>query len=466
MGKGLVNAHRNWQLWIPIGVVLALGLLGIATQTYFRYTALDNEQREMANQAVSLASQSIDQTLQEERHLLLLFTQQHTAVLNAVKSTPGSAPSREALARKIRQYFPEAFAHTLADKNGNVLMEYFDGLVAEDCRNNIRAFARTGEQQLRMHANPLKPHYDIMAQYGDCVFFVSFDPHNISGLLSEYALHGLRLYLLKGSGPQVDIAGLEHQGPQRHAITLSAQEQGAILAAAYVPHTDWRLVALPMYEHLWAERLAIRVETAGLVVTLVLFSLAFHMLLVREHRQRLHAELEAQKMAHLGLVDALTGLPNRRALDIDLEREWLNMERSDEPLSLLMIDLDHFKDYNDTYGHLAGDNCLRVVAQTMRSTLKRPRDRIARFGGEEFAILLPNTPCLAAKLLADALHEAVRDAFSIEAAEPGVTISIGISCAHAKHLNNAQELLDVADQALYGAKGAGRDTTVTIPIQT
>lgn len=442
-----------------------MGLLGIATQTYFRYAALENEQREMARQAVSLASQSIDQALQDQRHLLLLFTQQHTAALNAAKSTPGSTPSREALARKIRLYFPEAFAHTLADKSGNVLVEYFDGLVAEDCRNNIRAFAQTGEQQLRMHANPLKPHYDIMAKYGDCVFFVSFDPHNISGLLSKYALHGLRLYLLKGAGPQVEMASTERLGSQGHTLTLSTQEQDAILAAVHVPNTDWRLVALPMPDHLWAERQAIRMETAGLVVALGLFSLVFHMLLVREHRQRLQAELEAREMAHLGLVDALTGLPNRRALDADLEREWLNMERSDEPLSLLMIDLDHFKDFNDTYGHLAGDNCLRVVAQTMRSTLKRPRDRIARFGGEEFAILLPNTPCLAAKLLADALHEAVREAFSINASEPGITISIGISCAHAKHLKNAQELLDVADQALYGAKGAGRDTTVTIPIQ-
>lgn len=465
MGQAPVNAHADWQLWIPTGVILALGMLGVATQTYFRFAALEKAQRDRADQAVSLASQSIGQTLGEQRHLLRLFTQQQKAVLEAVAATPGSARSRTTLTREVRRYFPDALAHTLADKDGNVLVEYFDGLVAADCRDNIRAFARTGTQSLHLHADPPHPHYDVMIPHGEHVFFVSFTPREISGILSKYALGCLRLYLLHGAGYQVEITGTAQDTDRGRLMILSPREQGAILASARVPGTDWRLAALPAPDQDRAERQAIRGEAAALLIALGLFSFAFHLLLAREHRQRLDAEVEARKMAHLGLVDALTGLPNRRALDTDLEREWLNMERSDEPLSLLMIDLDRFKDYNDTHGHLAGDHCLRVVAQAMHAALKRPRDRIARFGGEEFAILLPNTACPAAGLLAETLHQAVRDAFAGEGAAPCVTISIGISCARAKHPGSARELLEAADRALYAAKGAGRDTTVTLPVQ-
>ncbi len=452
MAQAPVSAHRHWQLWLPTGALLVLGILGVVAHVYFRHASLERERVETARQTVYLASQAIERILGEQRHLLHLFTQKQASTLDSVIVAPASDQAKAQLTWEARRYFPEAFAHTLADREGKVLLEAFDGLVGEVCRDNIRAFARTSEQRLHIHPFPIRPHYDVMARHGEHIFFVSFAPDRIRGILAGHELPGLRLTLVRNSTLQVEIPNPGHPG-----------DQAPILATRAVPSTDWRLVALALPAQHRAEQLAIRKEAAGLLVALGMFSLVFHRLVARERHDRMNAEAQAREMAHLGLVDALTGLPNRRALDMDLEREWLNMERSDDPLSLLMIDLDHFKHYNDTYGHLAGDHCLRAVAQAMRTTLRRPRDHIARFGGEEFAILLPNTPCLAAKLLADALHKAVRDAFAAGNEGPGVTISVGISCAHAKQLKSARDLLDVADRALYGAKGAGRDTTVTIP---
>ena len=457
------QANRYWDIWVRTGVFFILGLVGVLVHGQLRHSSIEEERSHMASQAVSLASQSVNDYLLRQRHLLRLFTQEHGHTLRAAIIAPDSRQTIETLEREIQQYFPEAEAYTLADAKGQVLLNDFDSLVGEGCRANIRTFARTSDQHLKLHPNPAKVHYDVMTPFGEKVFFVTFSPRHLSRILTEHELPGLRLFILDRGSPLVELTGQGHRLELKRPKHLSPQEQDHILATQDVPAAAWRVAALPTSDHELDAFRALRQESAGLLAGLGFFTFGFHRLLGRERKRRQAAEAHASEMAELGFIDALTELPNRRALDADLEREWLNLERSDEPLSLLMIDLDHFKAFNDTYGHLAGDHCLRLVAQAMRSSLKRPRDHIARFGGEEFAILLPNTPCLAAKLLADTLHETVRKAFQADAEDHGVTLSIGITCAHAGKLNKATDLLDLADQALYGAKGAGRDTTVVIP---
>lgn len=458
------NHKRQYRdIWVRTGIFFVLGLVGVLVNAQMRHAAIEEERSRTARQAVSLASQSVNEHLLQQRHLLRLFTQEHRHTLQAALDKPDSVQAIQALEKAVQQYFPEAEAYTLANAEGQVLLNDFDGLVGEGCSANIRNFSRTSEQHLKLHPNPVKIHYDVMTPFGKQVFFVTFAPRRLSRILAEHEQPGMQLFILERDGPLVELSGQGHRLELKRPEHLSLDEQGRILAVQDVPAAQWRVVALPISTHGPSPSRTVRQESAGLLAGLGLFAFGFHHLLGRERKRRHAAEEHAREMAELGFVDALTGLPNRRALDADLEREWLNLERADEPLSLLMIDLDHFKAFNDTYGHLAGDHCLRLVGQAMRTSLKRPRDRIARFGGEEFAILLPNTPCLAAKLLADALHETVREAFQADLEGYGVTLSIGITCAHAGKLEKAADLLDLADQALYGAKGAGRDTTVVIP---
>jgi diguanylate cyclase (GGDEF)-like protein len=170
-------------------------------------------------------------------------------------------------------------------------------------------------------------------------------------------------------------------------------------------------------------------------------------------------------LASLARLDYLTELPNRREFDRKFEQEWLRARRDATPLSVVLIDIDHFKAYNDHYGHSMGDDCLRQVARAMRNGLRRPADQLARYGGEEFVAVLPRTPAAGAAIVAEQMVQAVRDvalphAYSLCAKH--VTVSIGVACVVPNDTGDStpRGLVEVADAALYEAKKTGRDRVV------
>ena len=176
--------------------------------------------------------------------------------------------------------------------------------------------------------------------------------------------------------------------------------------------------------------------------------------LERREVQRLNIELD-----ELARRDGLTRLPNRRHFDEVLAREWERAVRTGNPLCLLLVDVDHFKAYNDHFGHLAGDACLARVAEAMQSLTQRPADLVARYGGEEFAVLLPETRLEGASDLARRLIERV-DALAIphgaSATAPHVTVSVGVACVVGREWPSQAALVAAADEALYDAKHSGR----------
>jgi diguanylate cyclase (GGDEF)-like protein len=158
-------------------------------------------------------------------------------------------------------------------------------------------------------------------------------------------------------------------------------------------------------------------------------------------------------------LDGLTGLANRRTFDQVLDREWARAAREAAPLALVMIDVDHFKAYNDLYGHPAGDYCLSRVAAVLRETLNRPGDVAARYGGEEFSILLPQTGTSEARVIAERIRRRIeRTHFPHDKSQPlgAVTVSIGIS-SFGPDLDSPVEIVYAADQALYVAKSLGKN---------
>lgn len=171
---------------------------------------------------------------------------------------------------------------------------------------------------------------------------------------------------------------------------------------------------------------------------------------------------ERERLERLTRYDGLTGLANRRAFDEALSREWRRAERSGEPLALLMIDIDRFKLLNDRSGHAYGDHCLREVAQALARTVRRSTDLVARFGGEEFACVLPATDAHAARTIAEAMRAAVRALRLASPADGGiVTVSIGVAAIPAIAADSGDRLTGHADAALYRAKAAGRDRVET-----
>ncbi|BAH77475.1 diguanylate cyclase [Solidesulfovibrio magneticus] len=187
-----------------------------------------------------------------------------------------------------------------------------------------------------------------------------------------------------------------------------------------------------------------------------------------DQRKARERELEAltRKFEQLSNQDGLTGVPNRRCFEDAFRKEWLRSRRDGTPLSALMIDIDCFKLYNDTYGHLQGDLCLRRVAEAIVEALKRPGDFAARYGGEEFVTLLPGTDLAGALSIAGIIRGNVRAANIEHASSPVadiVTVSIGISGVVPNMDLEPETLLAASDAALYQAKSAGRNRVEVRP---
>ena len=185
--------------------------------------------------------------------------------------------------------------------------------------------------------------------------------------------------------------------------------------------------------------------------------------ILRDISERKIAEDKLQDAFHtveqLALVDGLTGVANRRLMDETLNREWMRALRDGTSLSLLLIDVDHFKRYNDLYGHLAGDSCLQMIANAIQASLRRPPDLLARYGGEEFVIILPNTPAIGAEKMSQKVLTAVAACAIPHSSSPYGTVTVSLGCATviATMESSPKGLIKAADDAMYRAKTNGRN---------
>lgn len=215
-------------------------------------------------------------------------------------------------------------------------------------------------------------------------------------------------------------------------------------------------VMLPLIAVFLTEEDELHVNMAILVslyiVTMLVTARRYYARILESTNLRMQFDL----LAHM---DALTGLANRRAFDEQLNIEWQRMMRTNQPLSLLIIDVDFFKEYNDGYGHQAGDDCLKLIAKTIEEEFRRSGDFVARWGGEEFVALVPSIKSSAAAKLTEQARQAV---FDLKIPHPNtdrvqVTISIGLSTIVPKKDIDVSMLYELADNALYTAKEEGRN---------
>jgi len=211
------------------------------------------------------------------------------------------------------------------------------------------------------------------------------------------------------------------------------------------------------------QRLQMLETASGMLILLTLAYLGLYIFrplantLLKERTQLEHANRE---LNFLSSVDGLTGIPNRRSFDQFLSKLWSLAARNGEPLALIMCDIDYFKAYNDSYGHLQGDECLKKVAACLKDSLKRQADLVARYGGEEFAVVLSNTDVVGATKVAETLRANVENlsiSHRLSSNTPNVTISLGVAIGYASSTFSPETLIDAADNALYQAKQDGRN---------
>ncbi|WP_407070702.1 GGDEF domain-containing protein [Paraburkholderia rhynchosiae] len=251
-------------------------------------------------------------------------------------------------------------------------------------------------------------------------------------------------------------------------VTMAAHGAGSYVASsavdgvqrmytyAHVPGTPLIAVVAPAVDDVlapWRHRAIINgvlTLTFGAVFVVVSWLLAFAL------RGKLRAQAALMRLA---ATDPLTGLSNRRVLDDRLDEEWRRARRSGQPLSALFIDIDHFKHFNDTYGHASGDDALSAVAECISTTVRRSVDVVARYGGEEFAVILPDATADGALAVAEKIRRRVQAQDILHGGGDRVTVTVSVGCATCVPAQgaNALDLLAAADRQLYVAKAAGRN---------
>ncbi len=260
-------------------------------------------------------------------------------------------------------------------------------------------------------------------------------------------------------------------GEKALEIAKSADKPDLILLDIEMPGMDGYEVCRELKNGPWTNNIPVIFVTAktdvkdeeyGLNLGAVDYiSKPFHPTIVKIRvKNHLALKLKSDLLEELSMFDGLTHIPNRRFFDEVFEKKYKETMRDEKSFSILMIDVDFFKNYNDHYGHGKGDECLIKIASALKNSLKRPTDVVARYGGEEFVVLLKDIDESGTKQVAQSLLESVR-ALSIphaySAAAEYVTISIGIAMKRPREKNSKNELLKHADDALYRAKEEGRD---------
>ena len=247
----------------------------------------------------------------------------------------------------------------------------------------------------------------------------------------------------------------EPETSQTPIIVLSTKEEGAIKGEAFRLGANDYIVKLPESVELIAR---IRYHSNAYLAQ-IQRDLAYRALR-RSQQELMEVNLELQRLTE---VDGLTGLSNRRHMNEYLEAEWQHAAKMQASLSVLMIDIDHFKFYNDQYGHLAGDRVLQRVAQALKASCRRATDVAARYGGEEFAVVLPSTPSGDANAIAHSIVAEVEQLHIPHIASstsPWVTVSIGGATITPVEGRHFALVIDAADKALYEAKRNGRNLAV------
>ena len=483
---------RYSRLFIVMTILLVTGVI-VAT-SWVRMREFDNYQRQLAERAVATSAAEIARMLRTRRRQMALFVRDQQDFIRLLADDPGNTEIRRILTDRIAIYFPERLSYVITDARGQLLYSDIDLVLGKPCKEDIQRVLAGQSQPVRIHRGVPQHHYDLMVPWGRVaaatadagapaaggVFFISFSFQDIATLLQLALPPEQELILLNR----------EHDG----LIEVRTRADGSLPAGTEPEWLDsaeaqeW-IVDAPVAGSVWVlaafnrpgegdrQQQLIIFQGTLLLLTFLIFSAVAFYLVVGQEQRRSRAEAALlrwkdllmetnEELRRLAVTDELTGIANRRQFFELAAVEVKRARRNWAPLSLLMIDVDKFKDYNDTYGHTMGDECLVRVAHCIREALKRPTDVVARYGGEEFVVLLPETPRVGAEQIAEAIRAAVRAlhiAHHSSGVDEYVTVSIGVCTLTPENPVNLDHLVHMADEALYEAKQAGRNRVAGCP---
>ena len=363
---------------------------------------------------------------------------------------------------------------------GEPIISDFDGDIGELCLADLRHYIETGKQNIRLHPNHNEYHYDIISEYSTGktkqLFFVSFKVNELSDLLNSTQPEKHNLILInKEQGNLIEITP---QGSRleinRLDYKMNGDENLRTLSTTRVKGTSWHVTDMHNEGLFDNYRKKIIKEYIIAFYVFMIIALFMRNILINQDEKRTAAEEQLKKnhkqikhlnnqLETLSRTDSLTGLYNRRYFDERILLEWNRGLRSEQTLSCILLDIDFFKDFNDFYGHQAGDKCLKDISILMKDTFRRAGDIVARYGGEEFIIIMSDTDKKDAKSAMTQFQkelEKLKIPHQTSSINDHVTVSAGLVSCTPSNETSIEEFIRKADKALYQAKGNGRNQYV------
>jgi|GEM_PF-2927748 len=468
-------------------------LLGFAAILFLiandRISEYHKSQKLIAKQATESVSAAVERVLSQERILVSSFINDNQELFDQIVKSPENDSIKANLNRKLSKYFFNYYSSNIATMDGDLLIHDFDGDVGELCLQDMDEFRRKKVYQTSLHPGPVRYHYDIVAEFNShnnpYLLLASFNFDVLTNILklSNPVNHNLHLVKVENNYLiEINTSGVRKNIPNRLDYHFTEQEKSKILSSSPIKGTKWHVVDLHNdtlftdYKKDVRTRIYI-IYTFGFLMTIIFSSLLISQ--VKKNQRFADSMIEKNMkiedlnnklnemneiLSQQSITDGLTGIYNRRHFDVEILNEWNKATRLGLPINIALIDIDYFKQYNDTYGHQAGDDCLKKVANIINSTYKRTNEFFARYGGEEFILLnLGSKPEIFQSNLEGTIVTIRENKIEHKGSKikPYLTVSIGSASTTDTTKTTYTELIDSADKALYKAKEQGRDQLVT-----
>lgn len=465
--------HTDLYLGILLSALLSISTLLLYQNIQEDINLLEINTHNEHSSTFSLTKLKIESYLNNLKDKVALISYKKYKELTKVVITEDGFEVLEDIQSEINDQLSNVNRSTLADNNGVSFIPDFDGFIGVACQANLIDFANNKQNPIRIHPNPKQYHFDIMTPFEikehdfKGIFFTSFKTDKIVDILKESEVKGVQYYIIhKDYKGLIEVSSEGDRNQLTRPTHLTDSELKQALLSEEITGTGWELLMIIDHNILDSDRIRITKKGITNIVIMCLAASVFFIFLYKkmketekEKESHIHSLQKAkQLMKHQSLTDALTMIPNRRSFDERIELEWNRAIRQQTSLSLIIIDIDFFKKYNDQYGHLKGDDCLKKVSQTLSQSFSRSSDFVARYGGEEFIVIIPDAKEV--DLMAEFCRsniEAKKIKHKTSPISEYVTISLGVYSLKPDRDLDLRKFIDNADKALYQAKENGRN---------
>lgn len=451
-----------------------------------RYQTFVDSHENTAKTTSNIVEFQITKLLKEKRREMDIFIEDHRAAFDKLTAGGDLQPFKKLL----RKYQPDLYSYSILDASGKLLAG--DSLCSNSnsCVREVRDYLKNHKQDIRLHSDDGTYHYNIISRYTAPVytatgaagetqrfFLASFNVEEITDLLRSTQSDNHNLILVnKDANKSFGLTSAGQVKPIKGALNFEIRNGSQLDMVARTQVSDTSLYVVDMSDaDLFTGYRNKTIKEYGIAFYIFAMIILFmRYILLRQDAKRSAAEKQLKEnneqikvlnnsLEQLSKKDSLTGLYNRRHFDEMIRHEWNRGLRSQQEMACILIDIDHFKKYNDHYGHQAGDKCIKAISELLKKTFRRAGDMVARYGGEEFIIAMADSGEEEAKLAVVKFQLALKKLnMEHEASDTDdyVTTSAGIAVYTPNKNFTVEDMIRDADEALYKAKEDGRNKLV------